>query len=251
MKSIKLILLFSLALLFSFNVASAYQQMFQVHQDNVKPSKIWDYEKTAKAFHDACLEHNPQASWLCATMDDMTYLYVTPIESFADLDKRPFAEMAKAMGDEFAKMFQDFDQCYDSHGSYIIMLDEELTYMPDGISQTQEGEDYRDYYFIYFNPKDEKNLREGMKAVKDMFASKASKNYYRIYRTGFGTMDSYYLVAMSSKDEIDSATKEKANEELLGPERFETFKKVMDYATKMEEVTGEIRRDLSYAPKKE
>ncbi|WP_299554339.1 hypothetical protein [Seonamhaeicola sp.] len=251
MKTIKTTLLATLTLLLSITYLHAWQQAYQVHQDNVKPSKIWDYEKVAKEFHEACVEHNLQASWLCATMDDMRYLYVTPIENFADLDKRPFADMAKAMGDKFGDMFDRFDQCYDSHGDYIILLDEELTYMPDGISQTQEGQDYRDYFFIHFKPKNEKKLREGMKAVKEMFATKGSKSYYRMYRTGFGNVDSYYMVAMSSKDAIDSATKQKANEELLGPERYDTFKKVMDYASKVEDMTGEIRRDLSYAPKKE
>ncbi|MEC3908185.1 hypothetical protein VOI54_14230 [Tamlana sp. 2201CG12-4] len=210
-----------------------------------------EYEKVAKDFHQACVDHNVQAQWLAATMDNMSYLYVTPIENFADLDKRPFADMAKAMGDKFGEMFDRFDKCYDSHGTYVIILDEELTYMPDGFSQTQEGMDYRDYYFIHYVPKNGKKLREGMKAVKEMFAAKGSKSYYRIYRTGFGSMNNYYMVAMSSKDAIDSATKQKANEELLGPERYETFNKVLKYASKMEEVTGEIRRDLSYSPKKE
>ncbi|WP_282136811.1 hypothetical protein [Seonamhaeicola maritimus] len=250
MKTIKSTLLLILALFLATNFSNA-QKFYQVHQDNVKPSKLWEYEKIAKEFNDACVEHNLQTSWLCATMDDMRYLYVTPIENFADLDKRPFADMAKAMGDKFGDMFDRFDKCYDSHGDYIIVLDEELTYMPDGISQSQEGQDYRNYYFIHYKPKNGKKIREGMKAVKEMFASKGSKNYYRIYRTGFGNMDSYYMVATSSKDAIDAATKEKANSELLGPDRFETFKKVMDYASKMEEMTGEIRRDLSYSPKTE
>ena len=170
------------------------------------------------------------------------------MKNFAELDERPFADMAEAMGDDYGKLFERFDKCYDSHGTYIITLDEELTYMPEGFSQIQDGQDYRNYYFIHYTPENRKNLREAIKGVKEMFASKGSKNYYRIYRTGFGAMDNYYLVAVSCKDEIDSAQKTKANQELLGPERFEVFGKVLKYASKMEEVTGEIRRDLSYMP---
>ena len=55
-----------------------------------------------------------------------------------------------------------------------------------------------------------------MKGVKDLFATKNSKEYYRIYRSGFGVTDSYYMVAIAAKDEIDSATRGKANDELLG-----------------------------------
>jgi len=87
-----------------------------------------------------------------------------------------------------------------------------------------------------------------MKAVKEMFASKGSKSHYRVYRSGYGTMESYYMVAISSKDEIDSATSSKANDELLGPDRYETFNKVMNYVSKFEEYTGTVRPDLGYSP---
>ncbi|WP_242121557.1 hypothetical protein [Aestuariivivens sediminicola] len=225
------------------------QQLYQVHQDNVNPSMMAEYEKVAKEFNEACKTQNVQTQWLATNMDGFRYLYVTPIENFAQLDERPFADMAKAMGDKFGDIFDRFDKCYDSHGTYIIVLDEDLTYMPDGISQTQEGQDYRNYYFIHYTPENAKGLKSAMKGVKDMFAAKGSKNYYRVYRTAFGSMDSYYLVAMSSKDEIDSAQKSKANQELLGPERFEVFDRVLKHASKMQEVTGQIRRDLSYSPK--
>lgn len=247
MKQIKSILL--LLIICAFSVQLSAQKMYLVHEDKVKPSKMMDYEKAAKAFQAASLKHQPDGSWLAVSMDDFRYLYVTPIENFAELDKNPMEDMAKAMGDDFGNIINDMGKCYDSHGDYIITMDESLTYMPEGISQTQEGMNYRNFYFIHFTPENEKSLREGMKAVKDMFASKESKNYYRVYRSGFGVMNSYYMVAMSSKDEVDSATKNKANEELLGSERYETFQKVLGSANEMYEITGNTRPDLSYKKK--
>jgi hypothetical protein len=248
MKTIKSTLLFAFILCLTPNFSQA-QKMYQVHRDNVKPSMIMEYEKICKEFNTACVEHNVQTSWITATTSNLNYMYVSPIENYADLDQRPFADMAKAMGDDFKNLFERFDKCYDTHGTYILTLSENLSYMPDGISQTQEGQNYRDYYFLYFTPDNEDKLKEGMKAVKAMFTEKGSKSYYRVYRSGFGVMDSYYMVAMSSKDEIDSANKHIANNELLGPERHETFQKVMNYASKVEDVTGEIRPDLAYSPK--
>jgi hypothetical protein len=57
--------------------------------------------------------------------------------------------------------------------------------MPDGITQTPEGENYRKFYFLYYTPENGAALREALKGVKELFASKDSKEYYRIYRTGF------------------------------------------------------------------
>ena len=149
---------------------------------------VGEYEKFANEFIAACKKHNAQTSWLTATTSDFRYMYVTPIENMAELDKDPYTEMAKAMGDDFGDMFNRFNKCYDSHGSYIITMDEELTYMPDGISQTQEGQNYRKYIYLYYTPENHAKLKEGMKAVKEMFASKESKEHYRIYRSGFDIM---------------------------------------------------------------
>ena len=249
MKLLKNTLLYLSILCLSFNLSQAQNKMFSVHQDNVKPSMIGEYEKIAKEFNAACEEHNVQTSWITATTGDLRYMYVSEIENMADLDKRPFADMAKAMGDAFGDLFNQFDKCYDSHSSYVIVMDDELTYMPEGFSQTQEGQNHRKYFYLYYTPENGAKIREGMKAVKELFASKGSKEYYRVYRNGFGTAESYYMVAISSKDEVDSATRGKANDELLGPNRYETFNKVMNYATRLEELSGAIRPDLAYSPK--
>ena len=248
MKTIKTTFLAVLLLVFAFNLSQA-QQAYKIHQDNVRPSMIKQYEETAKTFNEACKKYNPQAPWVTAMTDDFRYLYISPMENFADLDKRPFADMAKAMGDDWGKLFDEFDKCYDSHNDYVIVLDEALTYMPDGISMTQEGQDYRRWIYMYYTPENSKKVREGMKAVKELFASKGSKEHYRVYRSGFGCSENFYLVAVSAKDEIDSAVRGKANQEVLGPDRWDTFNKLMNSITRMEEISGTMRPDLAYAPK--
>ncbi|MDC1227220.1 hypothetical protein N8013_06170 [Algibacter sp.] len=52
MKTIKITFLLALLLCFTFNLSQA-QQAYQVHQDNVKPSMLMEYEKIAKEFNAA------------------------------------------------------------------------------------------------------------------------------------------------------------------------------------------------------
>lgn len=250
MKILKKIFVSAVLLCFSINLSLA-QKMYNIHQDNVKPSKLMDYEKIAKEFNEACKEHNVQMGWLAATTDDLKYLYISPIEKMADLDKQPFADMAKAMGDKFGEMFKRFDECYDSHGNYIIVLDEELSYMPDGITQMQEGQNHRKWVYMYYKPKNAQKVRDGFKAVKKLFETKNSPEHYRVYSSGFGTMESFYMVAISSKDEVDAAQRAKANQDVLGSweERWEVFSQVMNNTSRMEEYNGDMRPDLSYTPK--
>lgn len=248
MKTLKPTVLIALLLCFTFN-ASFSQKMYQVHVDYVKPSKLAEYNKTAKEFVDACKKYNPQAPWITATTSDNKFLYVSSLKNFAELDKNPFSEMAQKMGDDWENLFKNFNTCYDKHGDYILVLDEGLTYMPEGISQTQEGQNYRKYFFLYYTPQNQSALRTAMKGIKDLFVSKGSKEYYRVYHSGFGVVENYYLVAVSAKDEIDQATKNKANNELLGDAAKEVFEKMMNATSRFEEISGWMRPDLSYSPK--
>jgi len=250
MKTLKITLVLVCMLMIMPIISKAQNKIYLVHQDNVRPSMIGEYEKISKEFRDACEQYQPQTSWITSMTSDFKFLFVTPMEKFEDIAKRPFTDMAKQMGDKFGDMFDRFDACYDSHTDYVVILDEELTYMPNGIKQVQEGMDYRNYIYIYYTPENRKKIKEGMKAIKEMFSSKGSNSHYRVYRSGFGTSESYYLVTLSSKDEIDSAKRSKTNDDLLGPERFETFDKVMKYATRMEEYKGRMRPKLAYSPKK-
>ena len=251
MKQLKTTLMLAFILCFTFNFSLAQNKRYVVHQDNVKPSMVGEYEKITKEFVEACKTHNAQTNWITATIDDFRYMYVTPIENMADLDKNPYTDMAKAMGDDFGDIFKRFNKCYDSHSDYVITMVDELTYMPEGITQTQEGENYRRYIYLYHTPENQANLIEGMKGIKALFESKGSKLYYRVYHSGFGTSESYYEVAISYKDEIDAATKSKANDELLGDDRYEAFANLMKYVSRFEEYSGAMRPDLAYSQKKE
>lgn len=248
MKQIKKTILLSIILCFAFIFSNA-QKMYQVHVDYVNPSKVEEYEKIAKEFAEACKTHNPQTSWITTSTSDMRYMYISPMENFADLDKNPYSDMAKEMGDEWGNIFKNFNTCYDKHGDYVLVLDENLTYMPDGVTQTTEGENYRKFYFLYYKPENQDKLREAMKNVKDLFASKGSKEYYRVYRSNFGVTDSYFMVAVSSKDEADSALRGIANDELLGESANEVFGNLMKTASRFEEISAWMRPDLFYSPK--
>ncbi|WP_420602207.1 hypothetical protein [Flagellimonas sp.] len=225
-------------------------QAFWVHEDQVKPSMLMEYEKAAKELVDNCKKHDIKTlGWLASQTDDFRYLFVSPISSMADISYDGFKPLREKMGaDAFDKMFSDMDKCYSSHGDYVLILDHDLSYMPDGMTQTPEGQDYRRFFFLHTTPGDLNDLTAAIKDVKKMYEEKGSKSHYRIYRSGFGNVGNYFMVAVASKDGISYETQGAANDKLLGPEAQEVFGKAMKYVTKMEEVSGRIRPDLTYSP---
>jgi hypothetical protein len=233
---------------FSLAAQGSGNQRFWVHEDVVKPGMVAEYEAVCKELIGHLKTHKIQgASWITTNTSDNKYLYVSPITGMADLDKPVFAELAQKMGQkEMSALFARMDKCYDVEHDYIISLDTDLSYQPGGINQTPEGHDYRMFHYLFVTPGNRGVIKEKMKAVKDMFASKGSKVHYRVYRSGFGTRGEFYMVAVAAKDAVEHAQMAKANQELLGEDggkvMWELFNSLLSY----EEYSGMMRPDMAY-----
>lgn len=256
MKTLKKLLLLSLGLLLTTNIAFAQEkekkeknQAFWIHEDQVKPNMIGEYEKVSKDFVAMCKKHNLQnGDWSTAQMDDGRFLTISPIEKMADFDKNPLAPLAEKVGNEaFGKIFERFDKCYNAHGDYVVVLNAELSYMPNGLSTSTPGEEYRKWHFLHVTPDNIQNLKAKLKDLKAYFAEKNSKMHYRIYHNGFGTMGDYYVAVLSAKDAEDYERKAKENQALLGEQGKKLFDEVFKYVHKFETKSGGMRADLSYA----
>jgi len=223
-------------------------QAFWVHEDQVKPSMMVDYEKASTDLVEACKENNVQnMEWSVASMDDGTYLSITPIENLADIQNMNFEDLREKVGDEaFSKMFENFNKCYDKHGDYVTMLVPSLSYMPDGLSTTTPGQDYRVWHRMDVSPANIQNLQSKLKELKDLFASKNSKMHYRIYRNGFGNIGDSYVAVVSAKDAIDYDTRSTENQKLLGEQGEKLFNDMFDYVNAYTIKRGSMRPDLAY-----
>ena len=253
MRTLKKIIFITLAAMLVPFIGTAQgekNQAYYVHEDQVKPSKIHDYDMVSKDFVEACKKHNLQEmSWQIASTDTGRYFNISPIENMAELDKNVMAPLAEKMGeDAFRNLFKRYNECYDKHGDYIIYLNKELTYMPEGISTTTEGQNYRKWHFLYVTPSNIQNLKGKLKELKALYTSKGSKEYYRIYHNGFGNLGDYYLAVISAVDAEDYAKKSKENEALLGEEGKKLFDEMFGYVLKYETETGQMHPNLAYTP---
>lgn len=246
MKILKKILLLAILMVLATATMNA-QQKFQVHEDVVKPSMIAEYEAVLKEMGELIKEYPLEGvNMLVLRNNNNHYYYVSPISSMADLDKQtPIAQLYEKAGSEkVGKLLTRLDKCYDIEKDYIITLDADLSYMPNGITQTPAGENYREHYKIYIAPENRGAVKEKMKAIKNLYVDKGSKLHYRVYKSGFGTESEYYMVSVAAKDEADMAAKATANDNLLGDERKKMMSELFENVLRIEELEGEIRPDL-------
>lgn len=253
-KALKNVLLITLVLT-CFQVWSQdgnNQQAYVIHEDRVKPGMVEEYEQIAKDLVAACKEHNIQEiNWMTVAQDDNTYLYITPMEKFAELDVNNFSFLEEKMGKEkMSALFERFNPCYDEHGDYVIYLDKDLSYQPGGVNPNPEGKYYRKFIYDYITPSNEKDYREILKEIKEMFVSKNSKMNYRIYSTGFGIMGKYYLIVIEGEDPVQLETLAAENWKMMGEDFKPLFNKIRGKVERNDEKSGWMRGDLSYIPKK-
>ena len=227
-------------------------QAFLIHEDRVKPSMKDQYEQVAKDLVTACKEHNVQdTQWLTLALNDNSYIYITPLKNFAEIDKNAFATLNDKMGeDKVSELFGKFNPTYDEHGDYVIYLHKDLSYMPGGVSQTIEGQNYRTLYYNYVTPENEKNFEEVLRNLKKTFEKHNSKMNYRLYKTGFGVMGTYYMVAVAGVNRMESAKLGDENWALMKDDFGALLKELRKYTWKSNEKTGWMREDLGYMPTK-
>lgn len=227
-------------------------QAFWVHEDRVKPGMTDTYEKVTKDLVAALKEHNVQdIQWITLRTNDNTYLSISPINSMADLDKNGFATLSEKMGaDKMGALFNRYSETYNKHGDYIIYLNKELSYQPGGISQTVEGENYRIMYYNYVSPENDKAFAETLKKIKAAFEKHNSKMHYRVYKSGFGAMGPFYMVAVASEGEAQGAQRGDENWELMKDDFGPLLNELNKHTRKMEEKRGWMRPDLAYKPAK-
>jgi len=141
-----------------------------------------------------------------------------------------------------------FDNCYDTHYDYIVHLDKELSYMPNGISITQEDLPYRKMEYWYVTPQNFDNVLNILKEFKTLYSEKKSNEFYTIFRSGFGSEGDYIMAMISAKNAEDFERIRGESNKTIGPERDQLYQKLLGYITKVESLTGYFRLDLSYFP---
>lgn len=227
-------------------------QAYWIHEDHVKPSMTDEYEQVSKDLVAACKEHNIQDNmWLTMALNDNSYLYISPIDNMASLDKNGFETLSEKMGaDKMGALFERFNPTYNEHGDYIVYLSKNLSYMPGGISQTIEGQNYRTLYYNYVTPENNKDFVEVLKKMKAAFEKHNSKLNYRVYRSGFGVMGNYYMIAVAAESNLASAKIGDENWNLMKDDFDPLLKEMSKYTWKMDQKRGWMREDLGYIPAK-
>jgi hypothetical protein len=252
MKKMQFMMIWALCfLIFSSAISQEQQnQAYWVHEDQVKPGLVQEYEEHSKKLVKMAKDNDfREMGWNVAQMDDGTFLSLTPINDFAHLQSLSFSSLQEKVGQEnFSELMNGFNKFYDVHGDYITILDNNLSYMPSGEGVVQQGKDFRKWHIMKIPAENVSQVRERLVELKDIYSRKNSNLHYRIYRSGFGQMGDQIVAVISAKDAEDYARLSAENNQVLGEEGHNKFQEILDLVSEYRSITGKMRPDLAYAP---
>lgn len=244
--------------MFSANLVFAQEekpknQMLIVHEDIVKPSMVTQYEKAARNLVDNLTKHGITSfNYFAAVSEDLHYLYVSPIEKMADLDKNPEKEIVEKMGEEATKaMWKQFDNCYDTHKDFIVTRLTALSYQPENYAAEAENMNFIHWNFYSIIPGKESEARAVAKEWRALYESKNVPTGYNLYIGGLGTDMPLYVTTERARDAEHYQAMQKKVMELLGEEGKKLNARTMALTNRLESKDGWARPDLSYTPNPE
>ncbi len=251
MKRYTLLFVFMISLCFTILAQNSDRQLYFIHEDHVHPSMVSQYEELSKELVELCKEHDfAGLPWITFAADDYRYISSSPISSMADLDGNYFESLEAKVGKEkLENLFDKMNECYSIHGSYIMTLRHDLSYMPtEGAMQAPEG--FRSFLFYYIDVSDYDEFVEMGKKMKELFKSKKSKLHYQILTSGFGAMGTYVVVSGAADSASEYFAMVEENYKTLGKEGMQAFGELNKMIIKQDRVTAVVKPELSFLPEK-
>lgn len=224
------------------------QQKFLIHEDQVNADMLVQYEETAATLKSYIAEHGGM-TYSVAMTNDLHYQYIMPIDNYAALDglDKVWAGLTEKVGeDKMNAMWAKFDECYDVHKNYVVVLDEELSYYPSGDIMADDGGNYRKWTYIYGHPDQLDKLREVRLKWKELYTKHGIGHGFRVYHGAIGTELGTMLIVDYGTDLGEIALREKQTQAKLGGEGQALWMESIPAVRKIDEVYGQMRPDLSH-----
>lgn len=198
-------------------------QYYVIHQEHAKPSKIEQYEATAKEFAalvQANHETMPTFSYVVSVGTDFTYTYVAPIANMAAMDaiNAGFGALAAKVGEQFTDLMRRASETVTGNSEMIAAYVPELSYTPAAPRLTPEEARYAKLDLYAVEPGREGDADALARDYVALFKAKGVTSGYQLYKVVMGPDLPALVVRIPAKDPADWYTANQKLQEQLGAE---------------------------------
>lgn len=251
----RMILVFSFfALSTAFAADMPKPELYLIHEELIRPESMPAYESAAKDFMAALAEKkvsSPALTWNAYITDDLHYLYVMPIASFAALDSSP-AEWDKAKAavgaDRWSTLERRGAAATSSYNEFVTMHRPDLSYIPANPRLKPEEERFIQLNFYYLLPGKQSEAEAISRDYVALFKQKNISDPFSIYMGVMGNDLPVVVAVIPAKSAADQIAAEERINAALGADLLPLQARAMAVTRRFDRRTATFRPDLSRMP---
>jgi hypothetical protein len=232
-------------------------KLWAVYTEHVKPSMVADYEAVGKemiAAMKAAKADSPYAYFTMLQGESFSYVAVTPMESFADLDRihQEWMQMGEKVGKAaWAELIRRGSEAVVHSSMQVFVERPDISYLPTTPRIKPEEAAFAEYGFHYLVPGMEEEAATIAGEYADLYRKKGISESFRVFQAVTGENLPLLVVATYGKDEADWIASGAEVNEALGEEGLMLQQRAMRVIRTYESKKRRLREDLSYRPPKE
>lgn len=194
------------------------KQMYWVREIQIKPGMRDANIALDKEYMENVKKHDIDHKYLLMVNDEDLVRYLTPINSLCDISTDYKAHLGEKMGNDKAyELFSKYNETATMLGDYILTMDMDLSIMKEE-KPTDAGSAYHKWIIYYPYPGKSDEFIKQARTVRKLLDNKDTKLKSRIYRSGFGSPEEFFIASIPAKDEESYVNLINETGELIGEE---------------------------------
>jgi hypothetical protein len=257
MRSAKLFFMLAGVLLVCAQLSFAQEvpkdQLYMVREEVARVDMWEKYESTSKQWVEMMTAGGLDLPYVRASQqDDAHYLYLIPINNYADIDKFPGifgSAVEKAGKEKWTKFLVENESSIVTHKDYVVRWSADYSYVPPKPRLTREESPFIHWMYFHFKLEKRKEVMEVLKEWKKLYESKNINTGYSIWLVEMGLDNDMVVLTEYFKDGADFYTTTKEIEAATETEATILWNKMAPLLVDIKNKYGNRRPDLSYIKK--
>jgi len=176
-------------------------QLWFMGHNVIKPSMMNELEADLKEMVAYSEKHNYQYPWYTLMTDNYHVYYAIPVKDKNDIDEmfKTWGELAEKVGKPWQDMMEDYFNCYEYTGQFLLRHRPDISYNPEKTEGEQEEANFYVWHIDYVYPGKEAEYEAIYKEWASMNKSLNYAGAYNLYAGEMGIEGPFYIGEASGK----------------------------------------------------